>query len=247
MVGHRPGLASQLQKVCDLFKSAGYPVVSASALDNRLMRLAHIVATLIRQRSSIDMLVIDVFSGASFVVADVASWLGKRFGKPIVMVLRGGALPQFISRHPRWTMRVLSRAGAIIAPSEFLARVAAKQGLRPRVIPNVIDLSVYPYRHRRKVSPRLFWMRSFHSLYNPSMAVRVVARLRSLMPDASLVMAGLDKGLQSSVRQLADEMGLNGTVRFPGVLDTAGKAPARNAEELAATLGAQDKPRRRSA
>ncbi len=31
------------------------------------------------------------------------------------------------------------------------------------------------------------------------------------------------------------------------VLDTAGKAPARNAEELAATLGAQDKPRRRSA
>ena len=69
MVGHRPGLASQLQKVCDLFKSAGYPVVSASALDNRLMRLAHIVATLIRQRSSIDMLVIDVFSGASFVVA----------------------------------------------------------------------------------------------------------------------------------------------------------------------------------
>ncbi|HET9532536.1 MAG TPA: glycosyltransferase family 4 protein, partial [Blastocatellia bacterium] len=185
-----------------------------------------------RQRSSIDMLVIDVFSGASFVVADVASWLGKRFGKPIVMVLRGGALPQFISRHPRWTMRVLSRAGAIIAPSEFLARVAAKQGLRPRVIPNVIDLSVYPYRHRRKVSPRLFWMRSFHSLYNPSMAVRVVARLRSLMPDASLVMAGLDKGLQSSVRQLADEMGLNGTVRFPGVLDTAGKAREGDAADI---------------
>jgi glycosyltransferase involved in cell wall biosynthesis len=194
--------------------------------------MLHIIITIIRHRSSIDILVVDVFSGASFVVADVASLLGKRFGKPVVMVLRGGALPEFIRRYPRWTMRVLRRADAIIAPSEFLARVAAEKGLSPRVIPNVIDLSVYPYRHRREVGPRLFWMRSFHSIYNPSMAVRAMARLRSMMPGASLVMAGMDKGLQSSVEQLAEKLDLNGSVRFPGVLDMAGKAREGNAADI---------------
>jgi glycosyltransferase involved in cell wall biosynthesis len=233
MVGRRPGyINSQLQTVCDLLKGEGYRTISASAVDNRLARLAHIIITIIRHRSSIDILVVDVFSGASFVVADVASLLGKCLGKPVVMVLRGGALPEFIRRHPRWSMRVLRRAGAIIAPSRFLARVAAKQGLSPRVIPNVIDLSVYPYRHRREVGPRLFWMRSFHSIYNPSMAVRVMAHLRRVMPGASLVMAGMDKGMQATVEQLAEKLDLNGSVRFPGVLDTAGKAREGDAADI---------------
>jgi glycosyltransferase involved in cell wall biosynthesis len=179
-----------------------------------------------------DILVMDVFSGTSFVVADVASRLGKWFGKPIIMILRGGALPQFIFKHPRWTRQVLSRADAVIAPSEFLARVAADQGLSPRIIPNVIDLSVYPYRHRQEVRPKLFWMRSFHSIYNPSMAVRVIARLRSAMPDASLVMAGQDKGLQATVVQLAERLELDGAVHFPGVLDMAGKTREGDAADI---------------
>jgi glycosyltransferase involved in cell wall biosynthesis len=179
-----------------------------------------------------DILVMDVFSGTSFVVADVASRLGKWFGKPIIMILRGGALPQFILRHPRWTRQVLSRADAVIAPSEFLARVAADQGLSPRIIPNVIDLSVYPYRHRQEVRPKLFWMRSFHSIYNPSMAVRVMARLRPAMPDASLVMAGQDKGLQATVVQLAERLELDGAVHFPGVLDMAGKTREGDAADI---------------
>lgn len=232
MAGRSGRVTTQLQTLCDLFRGAGYPVISASALPNRLIRLVHIVATVIRRRSNIDILIVDVFSGASFVVADVASILGKCFGKPIVMVLRGGALPQFMIRFPRWTKRVLRRADAMIAPSEFLARVVAEQGLKPRVIPNVIDLSVYPYCHRTKVSPRLFWMRSFHSMYNPSMAVRVVARLRSTMPDTSLVMAGEDKGMQARVRQLTKELGLSSAVRFPGVLDIEGKAREGNAADI---------------
>lgn len=224
MVGHRPGCVTpQLQTLCDLFRSAGYPGISISVVDNRFIRLADIVAGIIRQRSKIDILIIDVFSGASFVVADVASRLGKRLGKPIVMILRGGALPQFIDRYPQWSRKVLRRSNVLVAPSEFLARVAVKQGLNSLVVPNVIDLAMYPYRHRQEVKPRLFWMRSFHSIYNPSMAVRVTARLRSTMPDASLVMAGQDKGLQTTTMQLAEKLKLNGAVRFPGVLDMAGK------------------------
>jgi glycosyltransferase involved in cell wall biosynthesis len=69
-------------------------------------------------------------------------------------------------------------------------------------------------------------------MYNPSMAVRVVARLRSTLPDASLVMAGEDKGMQAGVRQLAKELGLGSAVRFPGILDVAGKAREGKAADI---------------
>jgi hypothetical protein len=67
---------------------------------------------------------LQVFGDPSFVVEDIASWLGRRFGQRIIMVLRGGAMPEFMA-HPQWTQRVLGRADALIAPSEFLARIAS--------------------------------------------------------------------------------------------------------------------------
>lgn len=233
MVGRRPGYAtSQLQTLCDLFVGAGYRAISASDRDNRVVRLTDIIQTIVRHRRDFDVLIADVFSGTSFTVADAASRIGRVLGKPVVLILRGGALPQFSVRYPSWTKNVLGRADAIVTPSEFLGRVAVKLGLDPRVIPNVIDLSKYSYRHRERVSPRLFWMRSFHPIYNPSMAMRVIGRLSSEIPEASLVMAGQDKGLQSALVQLAKEAGLKSSVRFPGFLDMAGKTREGNAADI---------------
>src|SRR5262249_33430848 len=152
--------------------------------------MADIAGTLIQQRNNFDILVLDVFGGPSFVVEDTASWIGRRMGKKIIMFLRGGAMPEFMARYPKWARRVLSRADVILAPSQFLARAILPYGFQARVIPNVIRLSAYPYRHRQKLKPRLFWMRSFHPVWNPEMAVRVLARLEASVPNATLVMAG---------------------------------------------------------
>jgi glycosyltransferase involved in cell wall biosynthesis len=233
MVGRNPGrVTTQGQILSDLFKEAGYSVISVSGQPNRYMRLADIVRTLIRRRSGFDVLVLDVFGGPSFVVEDVASRLGRLFGKRIVMCLRGGAMPEFMARFPRWTRRVIVRADELITPSEFLARAITPYGFRARVIPNVLNLPAYRYRHRSSVSPRLFWMRAFEPIYNPLMAVRVLARLRLQWPDASLVMAGQDKGLEPDARRLAEELGLNGAVRFSGFLDMTGKAREGDAADI---------------
>ena len=233
MVGRNPGrVTTQGQILSDLFKEAGYDVISVSGLSNRYLRLADIVMTLVRRQSSYEVMVLDVFGGPSFVVEDIASRLGRSFGRRIVMCLRGGAMPEFMARHPQWTKRVLGRAHALIAPSEFLARAIIPYGFRARVIPNVINISAYQYRHRQVVSPRMFWMRAFESIYNPLMAVRVLARLRSDMPQASLVMAGQNKGLEDETRRLAQGLGLNGAVRFSGFLNIEGKVREGNAADI---------------
>jgi glycosyltransferase involved in cell wall biosynthesis len=220
---HKGHVTTQGEILAGLFKDAGYPVISVSHARNRYARLLDIVGSLFRRRREIDIQCLQVFGGPSFVVEDIASRVGRIFGQKIVMFLRGGAMPAFMARHPKWATRVLGRADAIVAPSEYLARAVASYGFQAQVIPNVIDISRYEYRHRRTVQPRLFWMRAFQPVWNPEMAVRVLARLRSTAPDATLVMGGQDKGFEASVRKQAAALGLNGSVRFAGFLDMPAK------------------------
>jgi glycosyltransferase involved in cell wall biosynthesis len=224
MVGRNRGhITQQGQVLCDLFAGIGYRVTSVSAFPNRYLRLGDIVATLVSQRKQTDILILEVYGGPSFVLEDIASRLGQRFGQRLVLWLHGGALPEFMSRFPEWTRRVLVRADVVVTPSDFLARAVSRYGIEARVIPNVIDFEAYPFRHRKFVKPHLFWMRQFHPIWNPMMALRVLDRLRSSLPDSSLVMAGSNKGLQAAVEEMARDLKLSDRVRFPGFLDMAGK------------------------
>ncbi len=233
MVGRNPGqITQQGQVLGDLFARTGYSVTSVSAFLNRYKRLIDIIWTLIWQRKQTDVVILEVYGGRSFVVEDIASWLSSRLGLRTVMWLHGGALPEFMARSPRWSKRVLRRASLLVAPSEFLARAVAHYGFEARIIPNVIDLDEYSFRYRRTVKPNLFWMRCFHPTWNPAMAVRVLAQLRTIFPEAQLVMAGPDKGSQSEIQRLAISLGVADRVRFVGFLDICGKAREGNASDV---------------
>jgi L-malate glycosyltransferase len=233
MVGRNPGyVTTQGEILSDRFKEEGYEVISTSSHPNRYVRLLQIAQTLLTRARQFDIMMVQTFGGPSFVVEDMATWIGRRYGKRMVIHLRGGAMPEFMARFPAWSHRVLRRADVIIVPSEYLARAIGKHGFRARVIPNVINLPAYEFRLRRRLQPKLFWMRSFHRAYNPAMAVRVLARLRSNGSAATLVMAGQDKGLEPEVRRLAEELGLNGAVRFCGFADMEKKAQEGNAADI---------------
>ncbi len=220
---NRNHVTTQGELLASLLADAGYLVQSVSGARNRYVRLVDIVATLVRARRSIDSIVVQTYSGPSFVIADAATGLGRWNGHEVILHLHGGDLPRFMARHPRWTRNVLGRADAIIAPSRYLADAVEPFGYRAAVIPNVIDTGSYPFRHREHLQPRLFWMRSFHPIYNPLMAVRVMARVRVRFPEVELVMAGQDKGMQGEVQRAAARLGLGTAIRFPGFLEPEAK------------------------
>jgi glycosyltransferase involved in cell wall biosynthesis len=64
------------------------------------------------------------------------------------------------------------------------------------------------------------------------MAVRVLARLRAKIPNATLVMAGKDKGIEQEVRRLARDLDVSESVRFVGFLDKTGKKNVGAAAEI---------------
>lgn len=233
MLGRHPGYVPFVGEALALhLASAGYPVTLTSHYRQRLYRLADIAATIVRRAGQTDIQILQVYGGLSFVSEDLASWLAARFNHRIVMHLHGGQMPEFIARHPAWTNRVLRRADVIVAPSAFLKKALAPLGLDARVIPNAIELARYPYRHRPVVAPRLMWMRTFHSVYNPEMAVRVLARVRQQEPAATLVMAGQDKGTIADVQRLAQQLGVDDAVRFPGFLDHEAKVREADAADI---------------
>jgi glycosyltransferase involved in cell wall biosynthesis len=85
------------------------------------------------------------------------------------------------------------------------------------LIPNTIDLEMYPYHPRNLNGPRLLWVRSFSKIYNPKMAIDVFAFLKRDFPNAELCMVGPDK--ENTIEkyiQYSKDLGLE--VTFTGKL-----------------------------
>jgi glycosyltransferase involved in cell wall biosynthesis len=90
-------------------------------------------------------------------------------------------------------------------------------------IENSLPLSQYLFQDKTSFKPRILWMRSFHPIYNPLLALQVIQLILIEYPDAVLYMAGVDLGYQMETEKTAKEMGLSKSVIFPGFQDIRGK------------------------
>lgn len=198
------------EEMADRLEMRGWPVVRTSARRSKPARLADMLATTISQRGRYQCAHVDVFSGQAFVFAELVSFALRRLAKPYALTLRGGNLPTFAERWPRRTVSLYRAADVVTAPSAFLGNTADVTE-----IPNAIDTSQYRFVQRQALAPRLVWLRAFHDVYNPVLAVDVLSRLG---PRAHLTMVGVDKGDGSleRVRIRARELGLDARIDLVG-------------------------------
>jgi len=220
---HAGWVPSPAEDLSSRLITRGYSCLLTSSVLHRYKRALDICATVVRKRKEYDILSLQVYSGPSFLVEEIVSFLAQRLNKPIVMVLHGGSMPDFFAKYPGWAKRVLQRAGALVAPSTYLAMMLERYGFTSDVIPNAIDKTLYPYRHRSHVCPRLLWMRTFHEIYNPKMAVETLAQLTHDFPEATLTMAGQEKGVLAATQAFARQLGVEARTRFAGYLDIRAK------------------------
>ncbi|WP_426574239.1 glycosyltransferase family 4 protein [Aquihabitans sp. McL0605] len=223
----RPGQAlSQDEVLAGLFAAEGYRVRRASSVKWAPLRTAHQIWELLRWRD-VDVLVIAVFSGPSFAMAEIGSFLGRRIGRrKVVLFLHGGNLPAFAPAHEQRVRRAFDRADLILAPSSFLADAFRPWGYDVRVVPNVLPFDPPAASVRGAARPALLWMRTFHEHYDPLAAVECMRLVAQAHPDATMTMAGADHGLLAAVKERARELGVDDRITFPGYLDARGKAAA---------------------
>lgn len=198
----------------------GFTVLRTSSRQNRLSRLADMMSTAWNCRNEYDIAQVDVYSGAAFFWAEAVCAVLRRAGRPYILTLHGGNLPRFASRWPGRVRRLLQSAHTVTAPSSYLPRALQAARKDIELLPNAIDLSRYEFRHRNRVKPRLVWMRAFHEVYNPSLAIRTLVLLQPDYPEAELLMAGPDKGDGSyqAAQALAKSLGVANRVSFGGLV-----------------------------
>ncbi len=199
---------------------AGCPVVTTSSKRAKWLRLADMVTTTWRRRHQFAVAQIDVFSGPAFFWAEAAAAALALAGKPYILTLHGGNLPRFANEHPERVRRLLQSSAAVTTPSRYLMERLSSYRDDIRFIPNGVDVGSYAPRPQAAAGPRLVWLRAFHRIYNPSLAVRTLALLTPRWPDAHLTMAGPDKGDGSlqAARRLASDLDVARHVQFRGAI-----------------------------
>lgn len=199
-------------------KAAGWSVITTSSQPGRLARLVDFLLTIWRQRNRYQVAQVDVYSGPSFRWAELVCWALRMVRKPYILTLHGGSLPRFTKKTGDRVQRLLKSAYAVTTPSAYLFQYMRAYREDLVLLPNSIELEKYPFKHRSCPALNLVWLRGFHNIYNPSLAVKVVAVLAKEFPSVVLQMIGPDKGDGSleSAKDLAGRLEVLDKITFVG-------------------------------
>ncbi|MBO3699072.1 glycosyltransferase family 4 protein [Roseivirga sp. E12] len=220
------GLAPTTIETLTRYLSTEFEIVKASHVKNQFLRILHMWLTVVKNRG-FDYLIIDTYSTSAFHFAWTSARLANWFNLKYIPVLHGGELPKRLNKSPKLITKYLREAFKVVCPSDYLKTEMKKvhSGINYEVVPNPIDLSDYRFKRPSKFvfvdgRIKLLWVRSFHKIYNPMLAVRVLHELvAGGYKQAELCMVGPDKdGSQSQVEELAKELGVEDHLRITGKL-----------------------------
>ena len=225
LVGNFLSASLGIRAVCEdlalRLSASEWRVLTSSRKRPPLRRLLDMLSAVWNGRASYAVAHVDVFSGRAFLWAETVCAALRLLRKPYVLTLHGGNLPVFARRSPRRVRQLLQSAAAVTTPSRYL--LDAMSPYRPdlRLLPNPIQLEAYPWRVRRRPRPHLVWMRSFHSIYNPGLAPRVLARIAPEFPESRLIMVGPDRGdgSREGTGRVVESLGLSARVSMPGAVE----------------------------
>src|SRR5690606_9309604 len=159
-----------------------------------ILRSFHMFALIINNRKA-DILLIDTYNTLAFWYWVMASKIACVIGIPYIPILHGGNLPDRINQSPYMLKSLLKNANAVVCPSGFL--IHYMKTFYPRdydLIPNYINIINYRFRLRTvSDNVRLLWVRSFHKIYNPKLAVDIVKGIKDRGLQVELTMVGPDK------------------------------------------------------
>lgn len=200
-------------------ESAGFKVHYAGEKLNHFWRLMEMIKNILKFRKKISYLLIDTYSTSAFWYAYICGMVARIFNIKYIPILHGGNLPYRINKSKVACNALFKHSYINVAVSGFLFNVFTDCGYNVIIIPNNIDILKYPFLERKKACAKILWVRSFHKMYNPDMALDVLSILLKTHPDAELCMVGPAKdGSLENFKETMQRKGLSEKVRITGLL-----------------------------
>ena len=200
------------------FKEFG-DVVVGSKYKNKIIRLLHMILILVVNAGKAKIVIIETYSTSAFYFAFCIAYLSDLFSIPFVPVLHGGETFKRIKTNPKLSDIIFRKSKINITPSKFIQAEFHKNGFKVDYIPNFIEIENYNFLERKKCGPMLLWVRAFHEIYNPLMAVKTFIEISKVHPEARLCMVGpvIDSSFKECEKLLA-KCNLSNNVTFPGLM-----------------------------
>lgn len=196
-----------------------YPVRTFSDKKLQSIRLIEMVYACIKFNRSSQLVLIDSYSTKAFWYTVIISQFCRILNIPYIPILHGGNFPNRLAKNPYLSKLVFKYSAINIAPSNYLKKHFEESGFRVFYLPNSLPIEKYPFIKRKTIRPKLLWVRAFHQIYNPVLAVKVLHQLVQTHPNAELCMVGPDKdGSLSEVKSLSCQLGVNKNLRITGKL-----------------------------
>jgi len=154
-------------------------------------------------------------SYSSFLLAPLPAFVIARLrGKKIIINYRSGEARDHLRRS--WIARaVLRRVDRVVVPSGYLVDVFHEFGIPAEVVPNIVDLSQFTFRERKRLRPHLVCTRGFHPYYCIHVVVKAFTLVQREFPDAQLDLVG-GGPLEPEIRRLVADLKIR-NVTFCGV------------------------------
>jgi glycosyltransferase involved in cell wall biosynthesis len=194
-------------------------VTISSDKTNKLFRLLDMCYTLVKHRNKTDYVLIDTFSTINFYYAIIISQLARVFSLKYIPILHGGNLPERLEKNRLLSNLIFKNSYKNVAPSNYLKSSFESKGFETMFIPNILEIQNYKFKGRKHLEPKLFWVRAFKQIYNPTLAIKVLAMLKKKHPKAKLCMVGpfVDNSYNECL-SLISELKIENSVEFTDVL-----------------------------
>jgi glycosyltransferase involved in cell wall biosynthesis len=204
--------------ITNLLKQEGYNLVCTSNKKSKTARLLDMLLTIYRNRKN-SIILISTYSTSAFYFAWLCSLQCRLFNVPYILSLHGGNLPHRIISSKRMARQLFANSNKNVAVSGYLKNCMDQHNWQCTTIPNPIQLNYYSFLLRMECRPKLLWVRSFHELYNPQLAIKILSHLKIKYPNATLTMVGPAKDDSFEIcKQLAKDLNIENDVLFTGLL-----------------------------
>lgn len=208
-----------LKLLSDSLKTEGFDIIVTSNKQNKFFRLLDMCVNLLKLRFKLDIVIIDTYSTTNFYYALICSQICRIFKLKYITILHGGNLPNRLKKNKFLSNLIFNNAYKNVSPSMYLKKEFENSNYVVDEIPNIIQIDKYPFLKRTYIKPKLLFLRAFHEIYNPVMALNVLKEVLKSLPEATLCMIGpIKDNSHQNFLKLATQYNLIDKIEITGFL-----------------------------